>query len=122
MGVLCLSLFCCAILFVLSSFSIVLRELVAWLLLSYECLVTVNVLRLFFTVPWVGLRYVIVVFPGHTHLLFSVLSSFLYGERESLLLYFNCLPDVLLFFAMHWVGLQCVIVVFPDHSKEGGND
>ena len=46
-GVLCFSLFCCALLCVLSSFAIVLkrkRELVALLLLSYGCLVTVNVL------------------------------------------------------------------------------
>ena len=28
----------------------------------------VSDLCLFITVPWVGLQYVIVVFPGHTHL------------------------------------------------------
>ena len=27
---------------------------------------------LFLTVPWVGLQYVIVVFPDHTHLLFVI--------------------------------------------------
>ena len=73
MGVLCLSLFCCALLGVFSTVVIILkrkRELVALLLLSYGCLVTVNVLRLFFVVPWVGLRFVIVVFPDHTHLRF----------------------------------------------------
>ena len=32
---------------------------------------TINVLWLFLTVPWVGLQYVIVVFPDHTHLLFN---------------------------------------------------
>ena len=45
--VLRLSLFCCALLCVLSSFAILLkrkRELVAFLLLSYRCLVTVNVM------------------------------------------------------------------------------
>ena len=46
------------------------RELVALLLLSYGCLVTLNVLRLFLTVLWVGLQCVIVIFPDHTHLLF----------------------------------------------------
>ena len=46
------------------------RELVALLLLSFGCLVTVNVLWLFLTVLWIGLRFVIVVFPNHTHLLF----------------------------------------------------
>ena len=69
-GFLCLSLFCFALLFVLSSFAIILtrkRKLVALLLLSNRCLVTVNVLWLFLTVRWVGLQSVIVVFPEHTH-------------------------------------------------------
>ena len=71
--VLCLSLFCYALLCVHSSFAIILkrkRKLVALLLLSYRCIVTINVLWLIFTVPWVGLQYVIVVFPDYTHLLF----------------------------------------------------
>ena len=46
------------------------RKLVALLLLSYRCIVTITVLCLFLTVPWVGLQFVIVVFPNHTHLLF----------------------------------------------------
>ena len=40
------------------------------LLLSYRCLVNVNVLWLFIAVQWVGLQCVIVVPPGHTHLLY----------------------------------------------------
>ena len=71
-GVLCLSLFCYALLCVLSSFAINLkrnRKLVALLLLSYRCIVTINVLWLFL----VGLQFVIVVFPDHTHLLFGVI-------------------------------------------------
>ena len=47
------------------------KEPVALLLLSYRCLVTVYVLWLFLTVPWVGLQCVIMVFPDHTHLLFG---------------------------------------------------
>ena len=47
-------------------------KLVALILLSYECPVTINALRLFLMVPCVGLRCVIVVFPDHTHLLFKV--------------------------------------------------
>ena len=39
------------------------RELVALLLLSFGCLVVVGVLSLFLRVPWVGLQFVIVVFP-----------------------------------------------------------
>ena len=71
--VLFLSLFCYALLYVHSSFAIVLkrkRKLVALLPLSYRCIVTINVLWLFLTVPWVGLQYVIVVFPDHIYLLF----------------------------------------------------
>ena len=73
MGVLCLSLLCYALLFIHSSFAIVLKrkkKLVALLLLSYRCIVIINVLWLFLKVPWVGLQYVIVVFPDHTHLHF----------------------------------------------------
>ena len=44
------------------------RELVALLFLSSWCLVTVSVLWLFLTVWWVGLQFVIEVFPDHTHL------------------------------------------------------
>ena len=72
-GVLCLSLFCYAVLCVHSSFAIILnkkRKLFVLLLLSYRCIATINVLWLFLTVPWVGLQCVIVVYPDHTHLLF----------------------------------------------------
>ena len=56
-GVLCLSLFCNVLLCVHSSFAIILkrkRKLVALILLSYRCIVTINVLWPFLTVPWVG--------------------------------------------------------------------
>ena len=74
MGFLCLSLFCYALLCAHSSSAIILkmkRQLAALLLLSYICLVTVNVLWRFLTVSWVGLQCVIVVFPALTHLLFQ---------------------------------------------------
>ena len=74
MGVLCLSLFCYALLCVHSSFAIILKRntrLVGLLLLSYRCIVTIHVLGLFLTVPRVGLQCVIVVLPDHTHLLFG---------------------------------------------------
>ena len=51
------------------------RELVALLLLPYGFFVTLYVLRLFLAVPWVGLQCVIVVFPGHTRLLFQFTCS-----------------------------------------------
>ena len=40
--------------------------LVTLLSLSYRYIVTINVPGLFLTVLWVGLQYVIVVFPDHT--------------------------------------------------------
>ena len=50
------------------------KELVALLNLSSWCLVMVE--RLFLVVPWGCLRFVIVVFPDHTHLLFCVSYDF----------------------------------------------
>ena len=64
-------MFCCTLLYVHSSIAIILmgkRELVALLNLSSWCLVMVE--RLFLAMPQGCLRFVIVVFPDHTHLLF----------------------------------------------------
>ena len=41
------------------------------LLLSYRCLLFINVLLLLLMVQWVGLQCVILIFSVHTHLLFS---------------------------------------------------
>ena len=74
MGVCNCSLFCCALLCVHSSIAVMLigkRELVALLCLSSWCLVMVE--RLFNAVPRGCLRFVIVVSPDHTHLLFLIL-------------------------------------------------
>ena len=71
MGVCNYSMFCCTLLYVHSSIAIILtgkRELVPLLNLSSWCLVMVE--WLFLVVPWGCLRFVIVVFPDHTHLLF----------------------------------------------------
>ena len=73
MGVCNCSMFCCMLLYVHSCIAIILmgkRELVALLNLSSWCLVMVE--RLFIAVPWGCLRFVIVVFPDHTHLLFGI--------------------------------------------------
>ena len=87
---LCLSLICYALLYIHSSFAIILRrkrKLVALLLLPCGCIVTVNVLRLLLAVSWVGLQCVIMVFPDHTHLFFlyfdtsASLCTFVCGER-----------------------------------------
>ena len=64
-------MFCCTLLYVHSSFAIILigkRELVALLSLSCWCLMVV--VWLFLALPWVCLQFVIVVFPDHTHVLF----------------------------------------------------
>ena len=61
------SMFCLELLYVHSSFEIILmgkRELVDLLSLSSWCLVIV--VWLFLAVPWVCLLFVIVVFPDHT--------------------------------------------------------
>ena len=71
MGVCDCSMFCCMLLYVHSSIAIILmgkRELVALLNLSSWCLLVVE--RLFLAVPWGCMRFVIVVFPDHTHFLF----------------------------------------------------
>ena len=96
------SMFCCTLLYVHSSIVIILmgkRELVALLNLSSWCLVMVE--RLFLAVPRGCLRFVNVVLPDHTHLLFwinlaprhYVLSILLYFSFSiivlSLLFYIN---------------------------------
>ena len=71
MGVCNCSMFCCTLLYVHSSITIILmgkRELIALLNLSSWCLVMVE--RHFLAVPRGCLQFVIVVFPDHTHLLF----------------------------------------------------
>ena len=64
-------MFCCTLLYAHSSIAIILmgkKEQIALLDLSSWCLVMVE--RLFLVVQWGCLRFVIVVFPDHTHLLF----------------------------------------------------
>ena len=70
-GVCNCSMFCCTLLYVHSSITIILmgkRELIDLLYLSSWCLVMVE--RLFLAVPRGCLQFVIVVFSDHTHLLF----------------------------------------------------
>ena len=76
-GVLCLSLFCCALLFVhFSMHHLDEKEKSVSLMLfsSYRSITTTHVIWLFLTVPWVGLQCATVVFPDHTHLLFIIYS------------------------------------------------
>ena len=71
MGVCNCSMFCCTLLYVYYSIEIIFmgkRELVELFNLSSWCLVMVE--WLFLTVPRGCLRFEIVVFPDHTHLLF----------------------------------------------------
>ena len=69
-GVCNCSIICCTLLLVHSSFAVILmgkRELVALLSLSSWCITIV--VWPFLAVPLVCLRFVIVAFPYHTHLL-----------------------------------------------------
>ena len=82
MGVCNCSMFCSTLLYVHSSISIILmgkRELVALLNLSSWCLVIVE--WLFLAVPWGCLRFVIVVFPDHTHYFFLSMMNLACSRR-----------------------------------------
>ena len=74
-------MFFCTLRYVHSSIAIILmgkRELIALLNLSSWCLVMVE--RLFLALPRGCLRFLIVVFPDHTHLLF--LASFTFFSNS----------------------------------------
>ena len=76
------------VLYVRSSIAITLkgkRELVALLNLSSWCLVTVE--RLFLAVPRGCLWFVIVVFPDHTHLLFTIICTHIVIDRKHFIKY-----------------------------------
>ena len=120
-GVLCLSLFCYALLCVNSSFAIILkrkRKLVALLFLSYRsCIVTINVLWLFLTVPWVGLQYAIVVFPDHTHLLIG--SFVVFQEIQTSI---AKKPYISVIFQGVWVQILCTTPLDPRMALNFGID
>ena len=83
MGVCNGSMFCCTSFYVHSSIAIILmgkKVLVALLNLFSWCLVTVE--RLFLAVPRGCLRFVIVVFPDHTYLLFLYITIDGSPDRE----------------------------------------
>ena len=101
-------MFCCTLLYVHSSIAIIMmrkREVAALLNVSSWCLVIVE--WLFLAVPWDCLRFVIVVFPDHTHLLFSYLCYAVLSVPCSLVS--TCLekPDLLPLFV-----LLCVMFSF----------
>ena len=84
------SIFCYTLLYVISSFAIIFkgeRELVA--LLSLSSWFLVMIVWLFLLVPWVHLRFVIVVYPDHTHLLFFMTASW---ERCPTLTHLGIVP------------------------------
>ena len=71
----------------------------SWLL-CFDCLVTVNLLWILLTVPWVGLQCVIVFFPDHTHLLFCHFQK----SIEDLIFPYN-----LELLCHHWVFLSSLL-------------
>ena len=84
-------------------------------LMSYGC-VTVNILWLILTVPWVGLYCVIAVFPNHTHLHFGrTLST---GPKYPLdMLFYSPIPFRVWYSlskGQHKTWLDCM-VVDPDY-------
>ena len=79
-------MFCCTLLYVHPSFAIILmgkRELVA--LLGLHSWFLVIVVWLFLTVPWVCLRFVIVVFPDHTHYFCNIYNNYKQGYSHFIL-------------------------------------
>ena len=89
-GVCNCSLFCCTLLYVHSSTTIILmgkRELVALLNLSSWCLQMVE--QLFLAVPEVCLRFVIVVFPDHAYLLFMNKQKHICNKRGMISTHWN---------------------------------
>ena len=77
------SMFCCTLFYVHSSIAIILmgkRELIALLNMSSWCLVMVE--RLFLAMPRGCLRFVIVVFPDHTHYFLQITNKDRYQTNE----------------------------------------
>ena len=75
---------------------------------------------LFLMVTLVCLRSVIVLFPGHTHLLLSYTDFSVLLSRKTTLENIYCVVTVsvlFLFLAVTFVGLWSVIVVFPGHTR-----
>ena len=93
MGVCNCSMFCCTLLYVHFSIAFILmgkRELIALLNLSSSFLLMVE--RLFLAVPRGCLQFVIVVFPDHTHLLFSIT---FHKEVEHIMQFWILIPKTL---------------------------
>ena len=111
------SMFCCMLLYVHSSYAIILMEkrgLVAMLSLSSWCLVMV--VWLFLAVSWVCLRFVIVVFPDHTHLLFlyilhTKIGYIVRGHLAPLCVFFLTLRTNFMYFNLHTYLLDVDILL-----------
>ena len=74
------------------------RELVALLSLPSWCLVMVG--WLFLAVPWVCLRFVIVVFPDHTHYFCLFLAALLSPAGKGLNSWLSCVLRCLVFLSL----------------------
>ena len=114
MGVCNCSMFCCTLLYVHSSIAIILmgkRELVAVLNLSSWRLVMVE--SLFLVVSRGCLQFVIVVFPDHTHLLFSnPITVYSYGFLFHCTMMVQASHSIMALTQSfnRWVGPQCSYV------------
>ena len=95
-------MFCCTLLYVnfsIANFLVGKRELVALLNLSSWCLVMVE--WLFLAVPLGCLRFVIVVFLDHTHLLF--LKHIYSSDKDICVVGFNNQRSMPLFYSMPYM-------------------
>ena len=72
---------------------------------------TVSVLRLFLTVPWVGLQCVLVVFPGHTHLLYSVFYVFI-NEKLAVRLLYDTFLEPFCTNTIYFAGIVLIMAMY----------
>ena len=122
MGVCNCSMFC-TLLYVHSSIAIILmgkRELVALLNLSSWCLMMVE--RLFLAVPRGCLRFVIVVFPDHTHYFCFICQQYdtaLFGNSEAVQVIF--ITIVLVQFNHKMQQKHMNFIIFPNNTYQPSN-
>ena len=109
-------MFCCTLPYVYSSIAIIFsrkRELVGLLNLSSWCLVMVK--RLFLAVPWGCLRFVIVVFPDHTH--YFPFKGLYYRYLQNMVKLLSTYPEVYNYFKRDTMLSEGVIYIWPGYRQ-----
>ena len=72
---------------------------------------TVSVLWLFLTVPWVGLQCVLVVFPDHTHLRFSV-SNVLINKKLAVRLLYDTFLEPFCTYTIYTASIVLIMAMY----------